>query len=352
MSKFDQRAQILMKTLVETYISSGQPVGSKTLLENSQLSVSSATVRNVMQDLEGMGLLSSPYTSSGRIPTSQGVRLFVDQFLTVSDVEDLYLKQLQQHFGKVSETGEMLAGVTHMLSQMTQMAGLIRVPRRDVTRVKQVEFVPLSYDKEPQNKVLVVLVLSDGEVQNRVIQLETPVSRSELQQASNYVNHHFAGKGLDTVRRELLNELKADRATMDQMMSSMMEVAEKGFSGGTDDEVQVTGKSQLLNWVNSGDISDLQSVFTAFSEKTQMLTLLDKCLSADGVQLFIGEESGYDVLSQCSVVGAPYSIEGEAVGVLAVVGPTRMDYNKVIPMVDITAKLISAALNNDDETSY
>ena len=347
MSKFDQRAQILMKTLVETYISSGQPVGSKTLLENSQLSVSTATVRNVMQDLESMGLLTAPYTSAGRIPTSQGVRLFVDQLLTVSDVEDIYLKQLQQHLGKVSETGEMLSSVSNMLSQVTQMAGLIRVPRRDVTRVKQVEFVSLS-----QNKVLVVLVLSDGEVQNRVIQLDNPVSRDELQQASNYVNHHFAGKELDTVRRELLNELKDDRAKMDQMMSSMMEVAEKGFTGGEDDEVQVTGKSQLLNWVNSGDISDLQSVFNAFAEKTQMLTLLDKCLSADGVQLFIGEESGYDVLSQCSVVGAPYSIDGEAVGVLAVVGPTRMDYNRVIPMVDISAKLISAALNNDDETSY
>lgn len=352
MSKFDQRAQILMKTLVETYISSGQPVGSKTLLENSQLSVSSATVRNVMQDLESMGLLTAPYTSAGRIPTSQGVRLFVDQLLTVSDVEEIYLQQLQQHLGKVSETGEMLSSVSNMLSQVTQMAGLIRVPRRDVTRVKQVEFVPLSQDAEAQNKVLVVLVLSDGEVQNRVIQLDTPVTRAELQQASNYVNHHFAGKGLDAVRRELLSELQADRAKMDQMMGSMMEVAEKGFTGNEDDEVQITGKSQLLNWVNSGDISDLQSVFNAFSEKTQMLTLLDKCLSADGVQLFIGEESGYDVFSQCSVVGAPYSIDGEAVGVLAVVGPTRMDYNKVIPMVDITAKLISAALNNDDESSY
>lgn len=342
MSKFDQRAQILMKTLVETYIASGQPVGSKTLLENSQLSVSPATVRNVMQDLESMGLLTAPYTSAGRIPTSQGVRLFVDQLLTVSDVEDIYLKQLQKHLGNVSETGEMLSSVSNMLSQVTQMAGLIRVPRRDVTCVKEVQFVPLT-----QNKVLVVLVLSDGEVQNRVIQLDSAVTREQLQQATNYVNHHFAGKELDTVRRELLKELKDDRAKMDQMMASMVEVAEKGFSG-DEDEVQVTGKSQLLNWANSGDISDLQSVFDAFAEKTQMLTLLDKCLSADGVQLFIGEESGYDVLSQCSVVGAPYSIDGQAVGVLAVVGPTRMAYDKVIPMVDITAKLISAALNNED----
>ncbi|WP_223670605.1 heat-inducible transcriptional repressor HrcA [Kangiella shandongensis] len=342
MSKFDQRAQILMKTLVETYISSGQPVGSKTLLENSQLNVSSATVRNVMHDLESMGLLTAPYTSAGRIPTSQGVRLFVDQLLTVSDVEDIYLKQLQKHLGNVSETGEMLASVSNMLSQVTQMAGLIRVPRRDVTCVKQVEFVPLT-----QNKVLVVLVLSDGEVQNRVIQLDSDVSRDQLQQATNYVNHHFAGKELDTVRRELLKELKDDRARMDQMMASMVEVAEKGFAG-NEDEVQVTGKSQLLNWADSGDISDLRSVFDAFAEKTQMLTLLDKCLNAEGVQLFIGEESGYDVLSQCSVVGAPYSIDGQAVGVLAVVGPTRMAYDKVIPMVDITAKLISAALNNED----
>ncbi|NVK23183.1 MAG: heat-inducible transcription repressor HrcA [Kangiellaceae bacterium] len=343
MTKFDQRAQILMKTLVETYIASGQPVGSKTLLEQSQLAVSPATVRNVMQDLEQMGLLTAPHTSAGRVPTAQGVRVFVDQLLTVSNVEEAYTQQLQHSLGSSLETGQMLTNVTNMLSRMTQMAGLIRVPRRDVTCVKQVEFLPLS-----QNKVLVILVLSDGEVQNRVISLETAVSREELQQAANYVNHHFAGKGLDTVRRELLQELQADRAQMDAMMASMMEVAEKGFSGNKqEDEVQITGKSQLLNWVNSGDISDLQSLFDAFAEKTQMLSLMDKCLSADGVQLFIGEESGYDVLSQCSVVGAPYSIDGQAVGVLAVVGPTRMDYNKVIPMVDITAKLLSSALKSE-----
>ncbi|NVJ65763.1 MAG: heat-inducible transcription repressor HrcA [Gammaproteobacteria bacterium] len=344
MSKFDQRAQTLMKTLVETYIASGQPVGSKTLLENSQLSVSPATIRNVMHDLEEMGLLTSPHTSAGRVPTCQGVRLFVDQLLTVRDVERNYQEQLRQQLNKATETGQMLNSVTNMLSQMTNMAGLIRVPRRDVTRVNQVEFVPLS-----QKKVLVILVLSNGEVQNRVIQLDVDISREELQQAANYVNQNYAGKELDTVRRELFEELKSDKAQMDQMMASMMAVAEKGFANddGQDEEVQISGKSQLLNWVNTGDISDLQSVFSAFAEKTQMLGLLDKCLSADGVQLFIGEESGYDVLSQCSVVGAPYSIDGQAVGVLAVVGPTRMAYDKVIPIVDITAKILSSALNSE-----
>lgn len=341
MSKFDQRAQTLMKALVESYIATGQPVGSKKLLEQTGLAVSPATVRNVMQDLEAMGLLTAPHTSAGRIPTAQGVRVFVDQLLTVSNVEEVYLQQLQQQLGRASETGEMLASVSRMLSNMTNMAGLIRVPSRDVTRVKHVEFLPLS-----QNKILVILILDDGEVQNRVIQLDSEVSRDELQQASNYVNHHFAGKELNTVRQELLQELKSDRAQMNAMMASMMEVAEKGFSkDDNDDEVQVTGKSQLLNY--TGDISDLKSLFDAFAEKTQMLSLLDKCLSADGVQLFIGEESGYDVFSQCSVVGAPYSIEGKAVGVLAVVGPTRMAYDKVIPMVDITAKLISSALKKD-----
>ncbi|MRX27811.1 heat-inducible transcriptional repressor HrcA [Kangiella sp. HZ709] len=344
MSKFDQRAQTLMKTLVETYISSGQPVGSKTLLEQSQLSVSPATIRNVMHDLEAMGLLASPHTSAGRIPTSQGVRLFVDQLLTVKDVEQNYQDQLKHQLDKATETGQMLNSVTNMLSQMTNMAGLIRVPRRDVTCVRQVEFVSLS-----QKKVLVILVLDNGEVQNRVIQLDVDISREELQQAANYVNHHYAGKELDTVRRELFEELKSDKAQMDEMMSSMMAVAEKGFANddGQDEQVQITGKSQMLNYVGTGDISDLQSVFDAFAEKTQMLGLLDKCLSADGVQLFIGEESGYDVLNQCSVVGAPYSIDGQAVGVLAVVGPTRMAYDKVIPIVDITAKILTSALNSE-----
>lgn len=343
MSKFDQRAQTLMKTLVETYISSGQPVGSKTLLEQSQLSVSPATIRNVMHDLEAMGLLASPHTSAGRIPTAQGVRLFVDQLLTVKDVESRYQEQLKSQLQQATETGQMLNSVTNMLSQMTNMAGLIRVPRRDVTRVSQVEFVPLS-----QQKVLVILVLDNGEVQNRVIQLDVDISREELQQAANYVNHHYAGKELDTVRRELFEELKSDKAQMDEMMASMMAVAEKGFGGEKlEDEVQISGKSQMLNYVGTGDISDLQSVFDAFAEKTQMLGLLDKCLSADGVQLFIGEESGYDVLNQCSVVGAPYSIDGQAVGVLAVVGPTRMAYDKVIPIVDVTAKILSSALKSE-----
>ncbi|WP_251358424.1 heat-inducible transcriptional repressor HrcA [Kangiella sp. TOML190] len=344
MSKFDERAQTLMKTLVETYIASGQPVGSKSLLERSQLSVSPATVRNVMHDLEEMGLLMAPHTSAGRIPTAQGVRIFVDQLLTVKDVEQNYQQQLKRQLEKATETGQMLNSVTSMLSQITNMAGLIRVPRRDVTRVSQVEFVPLS-----QKKVLVILVLDNGEVQNRVIQLDMEISREELQQAANYVNQHYAGKELDTVRKELFEELKSDKAQMDEMMASMMAVAEKGFANddGQDEEVQISGKSQLLNWVNTGDISDLQSVFTAFSEKTQMLGLLDKCLSADGVQLFIGEESGYDVLNQCSVVGAPYSVDGQAVGVLAVVGPTRMAYDKVIPIVDITAKILSSALKSE-----
>lgn len=343
MSKFDQRAQTLLKTLVETYISSGQPVGSKFLLERSQLKVSAATVRNVMHDLEDMGLLSSPHTSAGRIPTAQGVRIFVDQLITMQDIGDHYQEELMAQLNLANETGEMLSSVTNMLSRMTSMAGLIRVPRRDVTCVKQVEFVSLS-----QNKVLVILVLDNGEVQNRVIQLDSPIKPEELQQAANYVNHHYAGKELDTVRRELFEELKSDKEQMEAIMGSMMEVAEKGFaSSGADEEVQISGKSQLLNWVNTGDISDLQSVFDAFSEKTQMLGLLDKCLSADGVQLFIGEEAGYDVLSQCSVVGAPYKIDGQAVGVLAVVGPTRMEYDKVIPIVDITAKILSSALNSE-----
>lgn len=344
MSNLDQRAQTLMKTLVENYIANGQPVGSKTLLEQSQLSISPATVRNVMHDLEAMGLLTSPHTSAGRIPTAQGVRVFVDQLLTVTNVEEAYLKQLHHSLNKANETGEMLTSVTNMLSRMTQMAGLIRVPRRDVTCIKQVEFLPLS-----QSKVLVIMVLNDGEVQNKVITLDVEVSREELQQAANYVNHHFAGKQLDTVRKELLEQIKSEKIQMDMMMTSMIEVAEKGFSGQRkEDEVQITGKSQLLNWVNTGDLSDLQSLFDAFSEKTQMLNLMDQCLSAEGVQLFIGEESGFDVLSQYSVVGAPYSIDGQAVGVLAVVGPTRMNYNKVIPMVDITAKLLSSALKSED----
>lgn len=345
MSILDSREQILMKALVENYINNGAPVGSKTLLEQSQLSISPATVRNVMQDLESMGLLVSPHTSSGRIPTAQGVRLFVDQLLTVSHVDEAHMRKIQQNMGRSTETGEMFSNVTNMLSQMTNMAGLIRVPRRDVTRVQQVEFVPLS-----QNKVLVILILDDGEIQNRVIQLHNEVNRAELQQAANYVNHQFAGKELDTVKRELLNELRNDKEAMNAMMGSMVEVAEKSFStDDQEDQVQISGKSQLLNWVNTGDISDLQSVFDAFSEKTQMLTLLDKCLNADGVQLFIGQESGYDVLSQCSVIGAPYSIDGQAVGVLAVVGPTRMAYDKVIPMVDITAKLLSSALEKPND---
>jgi heat-inducible transcriptional repressor len=340
-SCLSERAQYLFKTLVERYIREGQPVGSRTLSRDSALTLSSATVRNVMADLEEAGLLCAPHTSAGRVPTAQGYRFFVDTLLRVEPLERAQVAMLKEQLDPAQNRGALMESASSLLSDITHLAGVVMLPRQEQTTLRQVEFLSLSEDQ-----VLVILVVNEREVQNRIIRTGRRYSPSELQQAGNYLNSLCAGKDLVTVRKEILVELRDTRETMNSMMQAAVEMAEKALiSEPNTDDVVVAGHTNLMDMGELGDMDKLRRLFEAFNEKRDLLHLLDHSLNANGVHIFIGEESGYNALDEYSVVTAPYGADEQVFGVLGVIGPTRMAYERVIPIVDITARLLGAALN-------
>ncbi|MDX2507260.1 MAG: heat-inducible transcriptional repressor HrcA [Gammaproteobacteria bacterium] len=342
---FDERAGQLMKVLVETYISEGLPVGSKALLEYSGLKVSSATVRNVLADLEKMGLIHSPHTSAGRVPTVQGYRLFVDSLLSVRVPDKRLLEQLAAHIKDSDEQSLTLENVSETLSDITKMAGLVVLPKKELIALTQIEFIPLS-----NHRMLAVLVQSDNEVQNRVLHLKREYSNAQLQQMSNYLNTLLIGKSIKEVCQTLFLEMENTRQQMDGMMRSAIQMATHAFAEHHEaqNDYMISGETNLMQYNDIADMDRMRQLFEAFHEKQHILTLLNQVSDADGVQLFIGDESGYEPLGDCSVVAAPYQIEGQTMGVLGVIGPTRMAYGKVIPIVDLTAKLLTSALNHEN----
>lgn len=342
---FDERTSQLMKVLVESYINDGLPVGSKALVESSGLKISSATVRNVMADLEKMGLIHAPHTSAGRVPTVQGYRLFVDSLLSVKQPDKQLLKQFTSHISDTEEQSKILENAMETLSGMTQMAGLVVLPKKELIALTQIEFIPLS-DK----RVLAVLVQSDNEVQNRVLQLERDYTQAQLQQMSNYLNSLLIGKSIRTVCQILTKEMENTRQKMDDMMRSAIQMATHAFAEHHEeqDNFMISGETNLMQYADNSDMDKMRQLFEAFHEKQHILNLLNKVSDADGVQLFIGQESGYGPLDDCSVIAAPYQIEGQSMGVLGIIGPTRMAYDKVIPIVDLTAKLLTSALNQEN----
>lgn len=341
-----ERAQHLLKALVERYIRDGQPVGSRILARDSGLDLSSASVRNVMADLEDLGLVCSPHTSAGRVPTIKGYRLFVDTLLTVKPLRQREVEQLRRQFERpVPDSKAMLQSATALLSGLTHMAGVVSLPRRDPAGLCHIEFLALS-----ERRVLAVMVYADNEVQNRVLPVDRPFSAAELQQATNFLNEQLNGQDLDRLRERLLAEMKDTQRTMNEAMRRAVTLAEQALAGPEDavedDDVLVAGQTNLMDFDELSDVPKLRSLFEAFNTKRDLLHLLDRCVSAEGVQIFIGEESGYHVLDECSVVTAPYSVDDQVVGVLGVIGPTRMAYERVIPIVDVTARLLGAALNS------
>jgi len=337
-----ERAQYLFKCLIERYIADGQPVGSRTLARDAKLELSPATIRNVMADLEDCGLISSPHTSAGRIPTVKGYRRFVDCMITYKDPAPSDLVRLSDEVSNETDVRILMQKTSSLLSDVTKLAGLVMMPRTEHQSLRQVEFLSLS-----DNRVLVILVVNDREVQNRVIQTERRYSPSELTQAANYLNSAFSGKNINTVKKDLLHEMSATRKEMNSMMQAVVEMTQKVFieNEAVNDYI-LAGQTNLMDVNELSDIEKLRSLFEAFNQKRDILHLLDQALNATGVQIFIGEESGYEALDQCSVVTSPYGGDGETVGVLAVIGPTRMEYERVIPIVDITAKMLSSALNS------
>jgi len=338
----NERTQHVLKVLVERYIRDGQPVGSRTLSRDTGLDLSPATVRNVMADLEEFGYLRAPHTSAGRVPTARGYRFFIDALLQLKPLEEQEVAALRRRIDQPAPSNAALAHtVSDLLSGITRLAGVVMLPRRHSATLRHVEFLPLS-----DNRVLVILVLNAQEVQNRIIQTQRPYSASELQQAANYLNAHFAGHDIQQVRGSLLDELRQTRANLDHLMQAVVEMAEQSLSPSPDvDDCVVVGQTQLMQYAELSDLDKLRQLFEAFNHKRDLLHLFDQCLRAEGVQIFIGEESGFEVLEGCSVVTAPYTVEGQVLGVLGIIGPTRMAYDRVIPLVDVTARLLAATLD-------
>ena len=345
-AELSDRARHLLKVLVERYIREGQPVGSRTLSKDSGLDLSPATIRNVMADLEEMGLVVAPHTSAGRVPTPKGIRVFVDALLKVKPMSDAEIRRLQSEMEALrSGDGDVLGSASTLLSALTRMAGVVTVPRRTHASLRQIEFLPLS-----ERRILAILVIDDKEVQNRILNVERDYSREELREAANYLNAQFGGQTLASVRETLLAELADTRETMNSMMQGAISMARQAFED-VDEPGQgfvLAGETNLMQFAELSNIERLRGLFEAFARQRDILHLLDQCLAAESLQIFIGEESGYRILESVSVVASPYSVGDEVVGVLGVIGPTRMAYDRIIPIVDITARLLGSALNSRD----
>lgn len=336
----NERSMQLLKTLVERYISDGQPVGSRVLSKDSDLNLSPATIRNVMADLEDLGLVHSPHTSAGRVPTVSGYRLFVNSLLTVKPLESKELTHLHQQLSH-DEQGDVIGAASRLLADLTKMAGVVTLPKREVVFLRHIEFLPLSH-----GRVLVIFVTNEQEVHNKIIHTSKVFSPAELQQSANYLNSIYSGHSLQSVRKSVLKDLQDDQERMNQGMLDAVRMAQLAFGqDAAKEDYVLTGETNLMGFSELADMDRLRKLFEAFSQKQDVIHLLDQCMQADGVQIFIGEESGYQAFDHCSLVTSSYSVSDEVVGVLGVIGPTRMAYEKIIPFVDVTAKLLGAALN-------
>lgn len=336
----NERSLHLLKTLVERYIHDGQPVGSRVLSKDSKINLSPATIRNVMADLEDLGLIQSPHTSAGRVPTVSGYRFFVDSLLSIKPLESNEIKQLHNELEDADNAEDILSRASKMLSEVTKMAGVVTLPRREIVCLRHIEFLPLS-----NNRVLVIFVTNEQEVHNKIIHTCKKFTEAELLQAANYLNSVYSGRSLNSVRNAVLKDLKKNQQQANQAMLDAVNMAQMAFHKPPEEGYVLSGETNLMGFTELSDRANLKQLFDAFNQKQSVIHLLDQCLSAEGVQIYIGEESGYQAFDQCSLVTSSYSIDNETVGVLGVIGPTRMAYEKVIPLVDVTAKLLGAALN-------
>jgi len=338
----DSRAENVLKHLVETYVQDGQPVGSRKLSKLPDLGVSSATVRNVMSDLEELGLISAPHTSAGRIPTSLGYRLFVDSMLKTTPLSKKSVTEMANKFTNEADPETLLAHASEVLSELTRFAGMVVLPNQSVTRFRQLEFMRLS-----EGRILAILVTEDGRVQNRVLNLDAKFTDSELVEATNFFNQRYRGNTLDDVRRMVVKDMQQDNDEMHRVNQAAIQAAARVIREEDDDRpagMMFSGEQKLLDVPDLCQIETLQQLFDAFKTKRDLLSLLDRSMKAEGISVFIGEESGYSALGECSVIASPYEVDGKVIGTLGVIGPTRMAYDEVISVVDLTAKLLGNAL--------
>lgn len=335
----EPRALTLLKTLVERYIAEGQPVGSRELSKLSKLDLSPATIRNIMADLEEMGFVSSPHTSSGRIPTPRGYRVFVDTLLTVQPVSENTIESNLQLSPQLGKPQKIISNAAQMLSSLTRFAGVVLSPQHE-SAFQQIEFLRLS-----EKRILLVIVTPNGDVQNRLLLTEVDYIPSQLNEAANYINSNYNGLSFNEIRLRLQDELKEIHSDLSKLMQTAIEAGDEAVSDNSEDVV-IAGENNLLS-VNdfAYDINSLRKLFDMFEQKTALMQLLDVSSKASGIQIYIGGESQLLPMDDMSVVTAPYQVNGKIVGTLGVIGPTRMAYQKVIPIVDITARLLSNALS-------
>lgn len=342
----DDRTRILFKTLVERYITDGQPVGSRVLSKFSGLELSPATIRNVMADLEEAGFIASPHTSAGRVPTARGYRLFVDSLLSVQPPaqQQLAAMEVALHGSQSVQPQQLIQTASQLLSGLTHFAGIVMTPRRGAPKIRQIEFLKLS-----EKRVLLILVSADGDVQNRILLMDRAYTAAELTEAANYLNEHLGGLDFEQMRQRLGQEINALRDSMRPLMAAALDAGNDALSGNQQPYV-ISGERNLLDVMElSSNMSRLRCLFDLFEQKASLMKLLDLSQQAAGVQIYIGGESGLAPLDECSVVTAPYAVDGQVVGSVGVIGPTRMAYERVIPIVDITARLLSSALTTTQE---
>lgn len=334
--EIDTRTQHLLKTLINHHIVDGQPVGSKTLTASSGLELSSASIRNIMKDLEDAGFISSPHTSAGRVPTQKGYRFFVDSLVTMKSPNKSDLDMLQNSLN-TSNTKELINITADTLSSLTNFAGVVMLPKAKKISFKHIEFLNLS-----KTRILVIIVTSDGSVQNRVLNTQEEYDQSTLIEASNFFNEHYKDLDINLIKEKIIEELSTMKKNMTSLMSAAVELS---INPKLDENLILAGQRNLLDTVDlSQNVKSIKKIIELFEKKTSLLQLLEKSHHSSGMQIFIGEESGYQALDECSIVTAPYQSDGEVIGILGVIGPTRMAYERVIPIVDITAKMLSKSI--------
>ena len=334
------RAKQILSAIIDNYIEEGTPIGSKKLSSYNRFNLSSATIRNVMSDLEDLGFIASPHTSAGRIPTSKGYRFFIDRLLEFQPVDSNEIASIKDTVSQTKSSNKDLAtNVSTTLSAITQLAGIVTVPKQHKSTLKEIDFIPLS-----EQRVLAIVVINDSEVENKILQMKRNFSRDELQISANYLNQNYVGRSFEYIKNNLLTQLKETSALANSLMNDIINIADELLINQNKDEYVVTGKNQLLDFEELSDMNQLKELFDAFNEQQLLLQLLDKSMSTSNIQIFIGQESGYRIFDNCTLITAPYTNEVGSVGVLGVIGPTRIAYQRVIPIVDVTAKLLSQSL--------
>jgi heat-inducible transcriptional repressor len=335
----NDRAQLLLKTLVERYISDGQPLGSHALLQYSGLDVSPATIRNVMADLEDLGLIRSPHTSAGRVPTALAYRMFIDTMLITQPLE-LSRLQHMEHKLQPDNPSRLISQASNLLSELTSFTGVVATAKRSTITVRQIEFLRLG-----EKRVLLIIVMPDGEVENRVLLMERDYNQSQLTEAGNFLNQNYIGCSFSQIREKLRGELQQLHQDMSALMSAALAAGDAAQAKQADDYV-ISGEHNLLHVADfSTDMKQLRGLFNLFEQKTELLQLMEAGRKGQGIHIFVGRESGLASLEGCSVITAPYAADGNIIGTLAVIGPKRMDYERIVPIVDITARLLGNALS-------